>query len=312
MLRDIIQSRNQIEGYQLQLGGIQLDIKKEIWSKCKNSGNYQKLHETGFKVFSQYDEDGIIQYLISNIEIEKKTFIEFGVENYRESNTRFLLLNNNWSGYIMDGSEKNILQVAKEWYYWRYNLNAKSHFITKENINDLLAESGFSKDLGLLSIDIDGNDYWIWEEINNIEPRIVICEYNSLFSYEDAISVPYKKDFYRTNEHYSNLFWGVSLKALCYLANKKGYLFVGCNAGGNNAFFVRKDVIGAIPSVSCEEGYIISQARQSRDIKGRLTYLNNIESIELIKDMEVIDVMNNQTTNIRNCKFYKNKSFMNQ
>jgi hypothetical protein len=174
-----------------------------------------------FKIFSQRGEDGIIQYLIKHILIENKTFIEFGVEDYMESNTRFLMMHNNWSGLVIDGSAKNITSLKKQNWFWAYDLQAKWAFIDKDNINDLL--KGF-RNIGLLSIDIDGNDYWIFKEIDfsELNPSIIVCEYNALFGQERTISVPYDKVFKRTKAHYSNLFFGASLAALNHVADQKG------------------------------------------------------------------------------------------
>lgn len=102
------------------------------------------INDHAYKVYSQWKEDGIIQYLINNIEIKNKTFIEFGVENYTEANTRFLLVNNNWAGLVIDGSQKNIDYIKKDNIYWRHNLKAECAFITAENINDLFSSNGFS------------------------------------------------------------------------------------------------------------------------------------------------------------------------
>src|SRR5438552_11289332 len=110
--------------------------------------------KVGFKVFSQWDEDGIIQYLINKIPIENRTFIEFGVENYEESNTRFLLLNNHWQGLVLDASAADIRHIQTDRIYWEFDLQAKCTWITRDNINSLLTEGGFSNDVGLLSIDI--------------------------------------------------------------------------------------------------------------------------------------------------------------
>ena len=133
-----------------------------------------------FQVYSQWGEDGLIQYLIDTIIIERPIFVEFGVENYKESNTRFLLVNNNWSGLVIDGSLDNIQSIKKDSIYWRHNLKAECAFITKENINKLIDQNGINGDIGLLSIDVDGNDYWIWDAISVVSPRIVVCEYNSI------------------------------------------------------------------------------------------------------------------------------------
>src|SRR5215813_3590504 len=135
----------------------------------------------GFKVFSQFDEDGIIQYLIHKLPIRSRTFIEFGVENYEESNTRFLLLNDHWQGMVLDARGTDIRYVQEDKIYWQYDLQAKCTWITRRNIDTLLRDAGFGEDVGLLSIDIDGNDYWIWDAIQFVRPRIVVIEYNSLF-----------------------------------------------------------------------------------------------------------------------------------
>ncbi|AQR96997.1 hypothetical protein [Clostridium saccharoperbutylacetonicum] len=258
------------------------------------------LQDVEFKVFSQWREDGIIQFLINNIPIENEIFVEFGVENYTESNTRFLLKNNNWKGLVMDGDKKNIDYIKNDDIYWRYDIEAKEVFITSENINDMILESGISGDIGLLSVDVDGNDYWIWNKINCISPRIVICEYNSVFGDTYELTVPYKEDFYRTKEHYSNLYWGTSIKALINLANKKGYEFIGSNGNGNNAFFIRKDLFHHIDKKIERKKYCLSNFRESRDVDGKLTFASSEERINLIKEMEVYNLKSNKVEFIKN------------
>jgi len=249
----------------------------------------KNIHLSEFKVFSQWGDDGIIQFLIDYLEIENQVFIEFGVENYKEANTRFLLINNNWRGLVMDGSLNNMQQLQNENIYWRYDIKALPLFVTKENINSVFENNGFSGQLGLLHIDIDGNDYWIWKEINSISPVIVIVEYNSVFGYQNSWTVPYDNDFYRTNYHYSNLYWGVSLLSLCDLAQEKGYCFIGSNSNGNNAYFVRKDKIKELKPLSAAEGYVLSKYRESRDINGKLTYLTGTDRLKEIKGMEIFN-----------------------
>jgi hypothetical protein len=238
--------------------------------------NSQTLNDYEFKIFSQHGEDGIIQYLIRHIERLgggiNKTFIEFGVEDYRESNTRFLMMNNNWAGFVIDGSPYNMRTLRSQNWFWKYNLQCKAAFIDKDNINALMESSGL-QNIGLLSIDIDGNDYHILRamDFKKLNPAILICEYNALFGKEAAISVPYAKDFYRTNTHYSNLFYGASLKALNIAAEEKGYSFVGCNLAGNNAFFVRNDLIKyPIRKISVNDGFCDSNFREARCPDGSL------------------------------------------
>lgn len=244
-----------------------------------------------FQVYSQWGEDGIIQHLIKNINISRKVFIEFGVENYMESNTRFLLMNDNWSGLVIDGSQENINYIKHDDIYWRYNLKAVRSFITAENINSIFTENGIMGKIGLLSIDIDGNDYWVWKAINAVEPDIVICEYNSRFGKERAVTIPYNPKFMRSKAHYSYLYFGASIKALVLLAESKGYKLVAGTLNGNDLFFVRRDLLNdKVHACSIDEAYARSQFREARDEQGRLSYIQPEDEWELIKDMPLIVV----------------------
>jgi hypothetical protein len=255
-----------------------------------SGGGVKELQQAEFKVFSQYGEDGIIQYLVNSIEIPSKVFVEFGVEDYTESNTRYLLVNNNWRGLVLDGSNLNIKFIKSDDIYWRYNLDAVRSFITKENINESLTRAGCTGDIGLLSIDIDGNDYWIWNEINVISPRIVIVEYNSVLGPDLKITVPYDPNFVRTQAHYSGLYFGCSLAGLCDLASRKGYYFIGCNSNGNNAFFIRNDLKAPFPTKSAAEGYVKSEFRESKNKSGQLTYLAGDSRLAEIRRLEFYDI----------------------
>lgn len=248
------------------------------------------INDYEFKVTSQTGEDGIIQFLIRNISIQNKIFVEFGVQNYTESNTRFLLQNDNWSGLVIDGSSDNINYIKKDPIYWRYNLKAECAFIDCDNINDLIQDNGIAGEIGLLSVDIDGNDYWVWEAIECVNPCIVICEYNSLFGPTAKVTVPYDKKFYRTNAHYSNLYYGASISALASLAEKKGYSLVGSNQAGNNIFFVRKDLVGQFETCKPEEAYVKAQFQESRDTAGNLTFLDFDQRLALVSELMVYDL----------------------
>ncbi|MBD1874001.1 hypothetical protein H6F75_10935 [Nodosilinea sp. FACHB-131] len=244
-----------------------------------------------FRTFSQWGEDGIIQFLLRHIEVSRKVFVEFGVENYSESNTRFLLVNNNWSGLVIDGDKSNVDHIKNDPIYWRYNLKAVHAFITKENINIILSENGIKGDIGILSVDIDGNDYWVWKEISTINPAIVIAEYNSRFGKDRAVTTPYNENFVRSHAHYSMIYYGASLKALYFLAEEKGYTFVGCNSAGNNAFFVRKDLKpDYIKELTPEEGYVAGKFREARDANGELLFLKVEEEQKILSDLPLVEV----------------------
>jgi len=248
------------------------------------------LADAEFQVYSQWGEDGILEWLIQRLPISSKRFIEFGVEGYREANTRFLLINRNWNGLIMDASPDNMRSVRQDEIYWKYDLKAVSTFINRDNINELISTNGFTGKIGVLSVDIDGNDYWVWEAMAAAVPDIVVCEYNAVFGDLHPISIPYVPDFFRTRAHASNLYFGASIKALCVLAARKGYEFVGTNRAGGDAFFVRRDLVSAIDSCVLSKEPFNSFMRESRDVDGRLTYVSGLERSKLIADMPVVRV----------------------
>lgn len=264
-----------------------------------NKQKIKSLDEVEFQVFSQRGEDGIIQYIINKIEIPNKIFIEFGVETYNESNTRFLLMNNNWSGLVIDGDFKNIKYIKEDFIYWKYDITAIQSFITRDNINELISCYTSQKDIGLLSVDIDGNDYWVWESINCINPRIVVCEYNSVFGPNKKVTVPYKSDFVRSKEHFSELYFGASLATFCHLAEQKGYDFIGTSSAGVNAYFVRKDLSEPFMKYSALEGFNESANRDSKGRKGELIFLRHHERIQMINELNVFDIDTNQNVKIK-------------
>jgi hypothetical protein len=254
----------------------------------------ESIHEAEFRIFSQWGDDGIIQYLVNKIATTNNYFVEFGVENYTEANTRFLLMNNNWSGLVMDGSADNIDFIKKSDVYWKYDLIARHAFVTAENINELLALENVPPHIGLLHIDIDGNDYWIWKAIKHIKSDIVIVEYNSVFGSERAVTVPYQSNFQRSKMHYSNLYYGSSLMALCDLAKEKGYSFVGCNSSGNNAYFVLDEKMQHLKAVSAEAGFVSSKFKESRDTNGQLSFLRAGDRTLQIQGLDVFNTRTNQ------------------
>jgi hypothetical protein len=250
----------------------------------------RSLEDVEFRVSSQWGEDGIIEWLLQRLQVRTRTFVEFGVSDYRESNTRFLLQNRNWRGLVMDGSPENMEFVRQDPLYWRHDLQAVSAFITRENINDLLRNNGFTGEIGILSIDIDGNDLWVWEAIEAVDPVICICEYNSVFGDLRALSVPYDPAFRREQAHGSNLFFGASVAAFHALARRRGYTMVGTNTAGNNVFFVRDDHFARIAGSIEDTSPRPSLFRESRDSRGRLNFLSGQQRLAEISHLSVVDL----------------------
>jgi hypothetical protein len=197
------------------------------------------LERYGFKAYSQNEEDGVISEIFARIGTTNKTFIEFGVQDGLECNTH-LLLHMGWKGLWIDGSEESCRAIQAKFRYVIESgqLKAVNSFITRENINDIFTENGFSGEIDLLSIDIDGNDYHIFKVINAVNPRVIIVEYNAKFPPSCLWIMPYdaKHVWDSSDKH------GASLKAFEELGTKKGYRLVGTERNGVNAFFVREDL----------------------------------------------------------------------
>ncbi len=271
-----------------------LDTIKKLIGLIKSDQNKNKssknINEYEFKVYSQFGEDGIIQYLINNLDIKKKIFVEFGVENYNEANTRFLLENNNWSGLVIDSSIKNIEYIKSQNFYWKNKLIAECNFINIKNINKILEENKITGQIGLLSIDIDGNDYWIWKEIEIIEPDIVIIEYNARLGHEKSLTISYQENFERAFNQ-NKICYGASLNALYKLGIQKGYSLVATNKNGNNAFFIKNKVLNqdVVKSKKPKECYNTNSFSEILDNNGNIIKNEKLEK-ELIEKYPFVEV----------------------
>lgn len=178
------------------------------------------------KIYSQNGEDGIIAFLLDCVGRGQKYYVEFGAEDGQECNTRYLREHAGFTGLLMDGGNENrAIGLYRE-------------MVTRENINDLFEKYGVPTEFELLSIDVDGNDLWLWDALSPIyRPRIVIIEYNGVFPPPLAVTVPYALD----RGWDGTCFMGASLAAIAQVAAVKGYTLVGCNSSGVNAFFIRND-----------------------------------------------------------------------
>ena len=218
----------------VQWGGVKWDLITE-----NRLSDKKFLEGHGYKVYSQNDEDGIIQEIFRRIGITNKVFIEIGVQDGIECNTHYLLLLG-WQGVWIEASEACVDEIKRKFSYVINNgiLKVRNEFVMRENINNLLIEAELPEDIDLLSIDIDGNDYYVFEAVDSVKPRVILIEYNAKFPPECSWKMPYCKDYIwnGTDRH------GASLKALEELADSKGYVLVGTNINGVNAFFVRADL----------------------------------------------------------------------
>jgi hypothetical protein len=212
--------------------------------QVQNSEGEINHHE--FKIFSQNGEDGILLYIFSKIGTTHQNFVEIGAGDGQECNTANLSLNFGWHGLLVDANANNFAH-ATEFYRERLREHADyvilaHRMVTRENVNLLLREYGFSGIIDLLSIDIDGNDYWIWDAITSIAPRVVVIEYNAALGPEMSVAIKYAPEHDVASVPQGWLYYGASLMALVKLGVAKGYKLVGCDRRGVNAFFVNNDI----------------------------------------------------------------------
>jgi len=214
----------------------------------------KRLLAHGFKVYSQHDEDGMIEEIFRRIGSTDRYFVEFGVGDGLENCTSYLLLKG-WSGAWIDGSAICYEGILKNMasFIGGGRLKARYSFITTANIGGLFAELGVPVEFDFLSIDIDRNDYWIWEALEQYRPRVVAIEYNASWKHTISCVVPYDANAVWDWTSY----FGASLKALEILGRKKGYSLIGCAYTGVTAFFVRNDCLGDhfAPPYSSENHY---------------------------------------------------------
>lgn len=209
-------------------------------AKPRNA-NPKRLLRYGFKVYSQNDEDGIIQEIFRRIGATNRAFVEFGVEAGTECNTVKLLVDG-WNGLWIEAGASHAANIREGFapFVTEKRLTVLESRVTAENINDLLRQGGLNGEFDLLAIDIDYNDYWVWKAIDAVSPRVVAIEYNATLRPPLSLTVPYDPNgaWDGTN------FYGASLEALVRLGTQKGYHLVGCSIAGVNAFFVRADLCG--------------------------------------------------------------------
>ena len=261
----------------------------------KKYSEYKSINEAEFKVFSQNGEDGIIDFLLKKLSIENARFIEIGTEDYNESNTRYLYESSNSEGLIIDDSF-DIKKLSDEIDLWKGRIIAVKEKVSPDNVISILKNNNYLNDIDLFSLDIDGIDYWIIRELPNKISKIFVSEYNPLFGPNLEITVPNIKNFNRTNYHFSNLCWGMSLKALINIMKKKGYIFVGVNNLKNNAFFVLDDLkdnfSNLIENINLSklDEFTQHEFMESRYKNGDLSFLDRNQQLYQIKDCNVINL----------------------
>lgn len=198
----------------------------------------RSLADAEFSIYSQNGEDGILLYLLSALGRQEGRFIEIGIGDGTECCCANLALNWGWSGIMVEG-DTAAASAARHFYAGRADTVVKSEFVTVENVNSIVPED----DIDVLSLDIDGNDYWVWQAMR-ASASVAVIEYNASFGSVEAVTIPYDPTFMFKQASEHHMYHGASLAALTKLANAKGMSLVGCDSQGVNAFFVQRSLLG--------------------------------------------------------------------
>lgn len=224
--------------------GIQQRQLMQHYQQCLRNRQLPDIRTTGFKVFSQFEEDGLLLFLFSLIGEGSKTFIEIGANDGINSNCSNLAVHFGWSGLFFEGDPELIRRGRKFYSKIPTPYHPKPTYvqaiITRENINELITANGLAGDIELLSIDIDGNDFWVWDAITVVNPKVVIIETHTEFGTNDLV-VPYDPNYMYPGKH--PIYHGASVIAMNKLAERKGYRLVGASDLGINQIFLRNDLL---------------------------------------------------------------------
>ena len=231
-------------------------VNQYLYFKSNDITPYKKVTDAGFRVYSQFEEDGTILYILSMIGFRNKCVVEMCCGSGDECMATNLILNHGFDGYLFDGNPENISAAER---FFRSKKDCLAYppvltqaWITAENVNDLLTRSGCAGEVDVFSLDIDGNDYWVWNAIEAINPRLLVFETNNVIPSDKSLTIEYQPDFdSRSNE---TDYLGVSLLAMRKLCKTRGYRMIGANRHGFNVFFLREDEgVDFLPEVGIHE-----------------------------------------------------------
>lgn len=260
---------------------------------------FDNLWSAELKVFSQFGEDGILDYLCDLLSISKPRILEIGAGDFTECNSRFLAEVRGASVYAVDGTSGLLRNLRKGSLAWRTSLHGEELWVTPDNVRGLTERARHAMGgVDILSLDIDGNDFWVLQRIPLEGVAIAVIEYNPILGPERAISVPRKDAFSRELEHWSWLYYGASLRAFVEFMARSGFRFVGSNRPGNNAFFVRSEFApekSAALETEATRGGLASHTdwriRDARDSHGQMSYRSASDALSGLSGLPVVNTL---------------------
>ena len=228
------------------------------YKELADRGVVMPFDDVEFRNYSQNGEDGILWYVFALIGTANKRCVEICAGNGRECNSANLIINHGWTGLLVDG-DPDSGRAGREFYRTHpdtltYPPRFVHAWVTAENVNEVVLSNGVSGEIDLLSLDIDGIDYWLWRAIEVVSPRVVIAEVQAIWGSEASVTVPYRSDFKAEFIQGFGVYSGASLPAFVKLAKSKGYRLVGSQRYGFNAVFLRDDVGQALlPEIGADQ-----------------------------------------------------------
>ena len=288
---------DKISGLMFAIGGVAIN------SSTAARPEFRYLWDAEVKVFSQNGEDGILNYICDVLDIGKPSAIEIGAGNFQECNTRYLAEHRSANVLAVDSNPELRTTIGLLPVNIKTNIQFENCWVTTRNINQIIekAKNTFGQ-IDILSIDIDGNDYWVLKEANLSGIKVIVIEFNPLLSRMMPVSVPKNDEFDRTTAHFSWLYYGASLPAFIFLLGTRGFSFIGTTRHGSNAFFVAEEFEDKF-ALSFKELALHTdvRARESRGKTGELTFVSGQNRVKLIEEMHVINVLNGEILQILEC-----------
>ncbi|HEY3375028.1 MAG TPA: hypothetical protein VGK02_08215 [Candidatus Aquicultor sp.] len=251
---------------------------------CENEQQLPKFQDTGFRVYSQTDEDGLLLYVFSLIGFTNKVLVDIACGTPYGANTTNLICNWGFTGLLVEGSEENV-ETTRRFFAshpdtYIFPPKVECSWVTAENINDILYCNGISGEIDLLSLDVDGVDYWLWKNLSIIQPRVVVIEAATFWGKQRSVTVPYEPKFNRFDTHPD--YMGASISAFVKLSREKGYRLVASNRFGYNIFFVRDDIgTEMLPEISVEECFHFAPLDLEQRREARLQSVMDYNWIEV-------------------------------
>jgi hypothetical protein len=249
----------------------------------QRSGPLPAFQDVEFRAYSQNGEDGILLYIFSLIGMGDRRCVEVCAGDGIQCNTANLIINHGWHGLLFDGNEI-LVNRARAFYSkvgdtLHFPPKVVNAWISCDNINQLIRENGFEGPIDMLSLDIDGNDYWLWEALDVVRPRVVVAEVQCIWGADRAVTVPYASDFRAGFVDGFGVYCGASLPAFVKLARRKGYRLVGVQRLGFNAFFIEdgvgEDLLPEVDVEACVALPFVEWAR--RDLQRKVVHLPWVE-----------------------------------